>query len=116
MQLVEAVHLGAHMGEQGAGIGFVAPEFPAVAGGIAKQVAVGGAIDEQFFGHATADDAGAAHPVAFDDRHLGAVAGSPLGSGQAAGAGPKHQQIEVFVHGAHCGHKKSPQGCWGLGV
>ena len=99
VELVEPVHLGAHMAQQGAGVGAIASEFPAVAGRIGEQVAVGGAIHQQFFGHAAADHAGAAHPVALDDAHLGAVAGGPFGGGQATGACAQHQQIEGVAHG-----------------
>ena len=99
VQAVQPVHLSAHVGEQAGRVEAHVVHIPAVAGGIGQQVAVGRAVHQQLFGHAAADHAGAAHPVALHDRHPGAVAGGPLGGGQAAGAGAQHDQIEAVAHG-----------------
>ena len=80
MQMVEPIHLSAHIGQQDAGVGANPLDMPAIAGCIGEQVFVGRAINQQLFGHAAADHAGATHAIALHNRHPGAVASGPFGS------------------------------------
>ena len=80
VQLIEPIYLSAHIGQQGARVAVNPLDFPAIAGCIGKQMFVSGAINQQLFGHAAADHAGATHPIALHDRHPGAIACGPFGS------------------------------------
>ena len=98
VQLVEPIHLGAHTLQQLSAVVGDIPHAPAVAGGVMEVVAHGRAVHHQFFGHAAANHAGAAHPIPFHNRHPGAITGGALGGGEATGAGADHHQVEMLTH------------------
>ena len=68
---------------------------PAEAGRVLDLVFDVRAEHEQFFRHAAADHAGAAHPVFFGDHHPGAVAGCDAGGANAARTTADDEEIDV---------------------
>src|SRR5262249_61661501 len=75
-------------------------EGPAEAGGVPDLLMDMRAEHEQLFRHATADYAGAAHPVLFGDHHLGAMVGGDAGGTHAARAASDDEEIDVVLsHG-----------------
>src|SRR3546814_14580206 len=63
-----------------------------------------GAVDEQFLGHAAANDAGAANLVLFGDRHPGAVGGGNARGTHAARTRADDEKVVIEL----LGHSASP--------
>ena len=76
-------------------------DCPAETGGILDLLMDVGAEHEQFFRHAAADHAGAAHAVLFGDHDLGAMVGRDPGGADAARTTSDDEEIDVeFSHGS----------------
>src|SRR3546814_18708482 len=84
---------------QGRPVELAVGHLPAETAGIGDILGEMGAVDEQFLGHAAANDAGAANIVLFGDRHPGAVGGGNARGTPAARTTPAAQQrgIQLLV-------------------
>ena len=68
--------------------------------GVAKSVRETAGVDEQFLGHAAADDAGSADPGFLGDHCSRAMAGRDPGGAHAPGSRADDEQIHVEIHDA----------------
>ena len=75
-------------------------DAPAIAGGVAKIVGEPAGVDQQFLGHAAADDAGAADAEFLGDHRARAVAGGDPRRAHAARSRADDEQINVEAHDA----------------
>ena len=100
VELIEAIHLSAHPAEQLGNIGGHRSDAESIGRGIGQLMPRLRAIHQQFLGHATTDHAGSTHPIALNNRDPCAMAGRPLGGGQAAGPCPQDHQIKGRFHTA----------------
>src|SRR3546814_9063793 len=89
---------------QGRPVELAVGHLPAETAGIGDILGEMGAVDEQFLGHATANDAGAANLVLFGDRHPGAVGGGNARGTHAARTRADDEKVVIEL----LGHSASP--------
>ena len=101
---VEAVDLGVLVGDERGPVEARRPGVPAEGPGILEVLAVMGAIDQELFGDAAANDAGAADPKFLAHADAGAVRGGDPGRAHPTRAGADDEEVVIG-----CRHRRSPR-------
>ena len=95
---VEPVNFGVFICQKRRPVKFGCADTPTKTGGFFEQFGIMAGIDKQFFWHATANNACAAHPKLLGHRHTRAIARAHARRAHAAATGSDDKQVIVKTH------------------
>ena len=99
---LQPVDIGKDIVAQDLPVEFLLADFPAEFLAVLKVLGEVGAVNEHLLRHAAADHAGAADPMRFRQRHLGAMRGGHAAGAHAARSPADGEEIVIVFAICHC--------------